>query len=316
MGLRPRGGDGTAFSVIGAIVDRLVIRGAFVSIIRLVTRLCAVAALRGNTWAERRVFDSDNRPLAEVLALDAPPKPYMVVFTDADNRIGMDGRDIYGVDRNIALTLEIGVASAIEAEGGGIVVRLPPTDDGMEMSIDLTESMALQALFNPQNPWAELLTRIVLKIVRVPSTRGARAERGSRWAARQATIICDTIADVPPGVPLVNHHPVRDFIELTKTDPSANLTAAGAILENVLQARSTFPSWEQAQSWLGISKRGLRGIGLGPAVAEDGTIVIVTEYGTDVLRAPPDREAPVLTNIILHDQNQGASVEAVTPLEP
>jgi hypothetical protein len=285
------------------------------SIIRCVTRLCAVAALRGNTWAERRVFDSDNRPLAEVLKLDAPPLPYMVVFTDADNRIGMDGRDIYGVDRNIALTLEIGVASAIEAENGGVAVRLPPTDDGMEMSIDLTESLALQALFNPENPWAELLTRIVLKIVRVPSSRGGRAERGSRWAARQVTIICDTIADVPPGVPLLDGHVIRDFIKLTQTDTSANLSSAGLILENVLQARPTFPSWEQAQSWLGISKQALRGIGLGP-VADDGTIVLVTEYGKDVLRIPPDREAPVLTKINLHDMNEGPSVGSVSPLEP
>ena len=40
------------------------------SIVRMLTRLCSVAALRGHTWADDRVFDSDNTPLSQALGLN------------------------------------------------------------------------------------------------------------------------------------------------------------------------------------------------------------------------------------------------------
>jgi hypothetical protein len=84
------------------------------SIIRPILRMCAVAALRERTLAERRVFDSDNTPLADALAQEPEQaKPYITVYTDEDIRPGVSGRDIYAAERNLSLVLEIGAASAV-----------------------------------------------------------------------------------------------------------------------------------------------------------------------------------------------------------
>jgi hypothetical protein len=127
------------------------------SIIRMLTRLTAVAALRGNTWADDRVFDSDNTPLAQVLTTGTA-KPYIVVYTDADNRLEFSGMELYGTRRELNLVLEIGVASKVEGETGGTQIQTPRTDEGMELALDMVENQALAALFcNPHNDWTELL---------------------------------------------------------------------------------------------------------------------------------------------------------------
>jgi hypothetical protein len=62
------------------------------SIIRPILRMCVVAALRERTLAERRVFDSDNTPLADALAHEPEQaKPYITVYTDEDTRLGVAG---------------------------------------------------------------------------------------------------------------------------------------------------------------------------------------------------------------------------------
>ena len=130
------------------------------SIVRMLTRLTAVAALRGRTWASDRVFDSDNTPLSQALTLNEAAKPYIVVYTDSDSRPG-EGTDLYASERELALVLEIGVASKIkDGEVGDEKLNIPQTDEGMEIALDMVEHQALAALFgDPQNDWAELLKR-------------------------------------------------------------------------------------------------------------------------------------------------------------
>ena len=81
------------------------------SIVRAVIRQCAVAALRQKTWAEERVYDSNNAPLVDALTVGQDGKPYIVVFTDQDNMTDVtDG--VYGSVRQLDLTIEMGVACA------------------------------------------------------------------------------------------------------------------------------------------------------------------------------------------------------------
>jgi hypothetical protein len=236
------------------------------SIIRPILRMCAVAALRERTWAEDRVFDSDNTPLADALVNDpGTAKPYITVYTDEDTRTGIEGRDIYGAARSVSLVLEIGVASAVRVEGTDEVeIELPATDAGMELSVDMVETQAVAALIgDPRSAWGELLRRIVVGIQRAPSQRGGSAEKGTRWAARQVVLVCDVIADPPPGTVLPEDHVVRAFITMAKTaPPEVRLAGAGEIIENILNATPAWP-WEQAQAWLGLTEKAVRGIGVG-----------------------------------------------------
>src|SRR5215204_4392876 len=98
------------------------------SIIRPAIRWTAVAALRNVTWAEERIYDSSNTPLADALAQDQT-KPFIVVYTDADTR-NVNGRFI-DADRTISLVFEIGMATGILTQQGDRTFQIPATDEGM-----------------------------------------------------------------------------------------------------------------------------------------------------------------------------------------
>jgi hypothetical protein len=239
------------------------------SIIRPILRMCVVAALRERTLAERRVFDSDNTPLADALAQEPEQaKPYITVYTDEDSRPGVSGRDIYAAERNLSLVLEIGAASAVVTERDGVILQIPATDAGLELSVDIVESQALAALVgDPQSRWGELFRRLVLRIERVQGQRGGSAERGSRWAARQIILTCDVIADTPPGVP--QPAVVRDFLAAARAaPPELGLAGAAEIIERALDPSAAL-SWRQAQAWLGLTEQGVRATGVAPPLDVD-----------------------------------------------
>lgn len=268
------------------------------SIVRMLTRLCAVAALRGQTWADDRVFDSDNTPLAQVLALNAAAKPYIVVFTDTDNRNEVNGTDLYSVRRELNLCLEIGVASKVQGEvGKDAVISTPLTDEGMEIALDMVEDQAVSCLFgDPRSDWAELLKEFILRVDRITGQRGASAQRDRRWAARQLSIICDVISDLPPGVPVSFNHPIRHFIKVAADHPEAGMEHAGEIC-GALTNRTETPAWEQVQATLGVRRIGLRAIGLGPLPSD--LPVLASRHGDDLTDVKG--EAPVLREIAVDD---------------
>ena len=263
------------------------------SIVRMLTRMCAVAALRGATWADDRVFDSDNTPLSQALTLNAEAKPYIVVFTDADNRTGIDGTDLYGSTRELSLVLEIGVASKIKGETGDAMLNIPQTDEGMELALDMVEEQALAVLVaTPQGPWSELLKGFVMNVVRISGQRGASADRDRRWAARQLAIICDVVSDIPPGVPMPADHPIRRFSVVAKQYPEAHMEHAGEICE-ALASRGAAPVWEQMQATLGVRRQALQAIGLAPLPGDLPHTVSL--YGDDL--TDKRGEAPILREI-------------------
>jgi hypothetical protein len=269
------------------------------SISRMLTRMCAVAALRGTTWADDRVFDSDNTPLSQALALNAAAKPYIVVYTDSDNRLDIDSTDLYGVRRELNLCLEIGVASKVEGEAGGVQLKTPLTDEGMEIALDMVEDQAIAALFgNPQSDWAELLKGFVMRVNRVSGQRGASADRDRRWAARQLSVICDVIGDLPPGVPAGPDHPIRLFVETSKNHPEAGMEHIAEICKALLSSKAA-PNWEQIQATYGGRRLAMRAIGLAPISSE--MVPMATEYGDDL--TDKDGEAPILRKIT-HDDMQ------------
>jgi len=263
------------------------------SIIRMLTRMTAVAALRGTTWADDRVFDSDNTPLGQTLGLNEEAKPYIVVFTDADNRTDVEGTDLYTVQRELNLVLEIGVASKIEGKEGESEIKIPLTDEGMEIALDMVEDQVFAALFgDPQNEWTELLKGFVMRVMRVTGQRGASSDRDRRWAARQLSVICDVVGDLPPGVTVPMDHPIRMFIDVAGRHPEAHMEHAAEICE-ALVSRVAAPGWERLQAKLGVRRIGLRAIGLAPLSSD--MEVMATQYGDDL--TDKRGEAPILREI-------------------
>jgi hypothetical protein len=272
------------------------------SIVRAVIRQCAVAALRESTWAEGRVYDSDNRPLVEALAVGGEPKPYIVVFTDTDNY--PDATDgIYSATHNLNLVLEMGCAAAVQVEGeDNVQLQFVYTDEAMELLMDMLSRQALAAIIgDARNEWGELCRDMIVKIIRVNSPRGGRTEKGTRYAARSVTLTVDTIADPPAGYVIDEHHPVRRFITLANQRNIKGVRDAAMIIESML-THTEYPSWQQAQEWLGLTRRGIRGIGLAPLTdQEPGATPWATEIG-NAITTEVTQEAPGAEKITLDDE--------------
>jgi len=264
------------------------------SITRMLTRMAAVAALRGSTWADDRVFDSDNTPLSQALTLNAAAKPYIVVYTDSDSRMDQNGTDLYGMTRELNLVLEIGVASKVEGTTGEETIKTPLTDEGMEIALDMVEDQALAALFgDAQSGWAELLKSLVLRVQRVSGQRGASADRDRRWAARQLSIVCDVVSDLPPGVAVPHDHPIQLFVRTSNDYPDAGMQPISDICNAIIGAKPS-PKWEQMQAMFGVRRIGLRAAGLAPLSA--GPLSrFATMHGPDL--TDKRGEAPILRKI-------------------
>lgn len=231
--------------------------------------MASVSALRDRTWAENRVFDSDNTPLID--ALSAETKPYITVFTDMDNRIEMEGMDSYSTQRNLSLVMEMGLASAVVVDNGVKTINIPQTDQAMEALIDMLEHQAIGALVgDPYSKWGEIVKSIVTRIYRIPSRRGGSSAKGTRWAARQVTLVCQTMGDPVPGQVLTAAHPITKFLALARLSGQAgmNMAEAANLIEMALNT-TTVPDWRLAQAWLGLTERGVRSLGIAPMPETD-----------------------------------------------
>lgn len=234
------------------------------SVLRSVIRMCAVAACRDRTWAEDRVYDSDNTPLLDALRVEA--KPYITVFTDVDTTMDISGRDIYTGDHRMSLVFEFGIAASATVQQNSEELSIPQTDQAMETLVDILEGQIISAaVSDPDSPFGELLRQMINKIVRAPSTRGGSEDRQTRWAARQLTLVCDTIAAPAPGVVLWDSHPIKQFIALVRSDEYADLqmSQAGDLIEKVLTT-TAYPEWKQAQAMLALTRAGIVGTGITP----------------------------------------------------
>lgn len=263
------------------------------SLIRATIRMCTVAALRNRTWAENRVYDSDNTPLLD--ALRDAQKPYITVFTDEDVTQEMYGRDIYTGDHRMSLVFEFGIASAAQVENKSGTLNIPQTDQALEALVDILErQIVAAAITDTYSPFGELLRQMINKIIRAPSMRGGTDDKTStRWAARQLTLVCDTISEPAPGVVLEEDHPIRQFINLAKSDDfeSLGMAQGAALLERVLEDTPA-PDWRQGQAWLGLTRAGI--VGTGTVPMPDGD-----EQGHLFVRPVPDQDDSIQLDIPL-----------------
>jgi hypothetical protein len=181
------------------------------SLVRLAHRLTVVRALRGATLAGDRVIDSSILSV-EVAAKDHP-KPFVVVYTDDLHRRqrGLDP----GRRDDLSIVLEIGGTSTMVNDEAW---SIPPTDAGLELSLDLIERQIAVALADEGNAWSELWRRLHTGDPGWKSMRGSTDE-GIRLAGRRITIDVDPIGEPAFGRPPTGVW--ADFLTLLATDPTA-----------------------------------------------------------------------------------------------
>lgn len=171
------------------------------SLSRLLMRLAAARALKGATLAEGRVFDSAIDPLSFVR--DGPALPAIVVTTD-DHEITTDLRDFRDGGQTCELVIEIVIASAArvpasDGSGGTVQVEIPHTDEGAELLLDIAEGQIKAALADGNTAWSRVWMLMVPKVHRLASRRGASADDGVRYAARQLVYGCDLVGEPVRG---------------------------------------------------------------------------------------------------------------------
>jgi hypothetical protein len=235
-----------------------------VSLLRPIIRSCAVGALRDRTWAETRVYDSDLTPLAEAI-LGQAAKPYIVVYTDTDDRIPASAAELYdGRTRRLQLAVEVGVASAVrDPNSQNLVIKFAATDEGLEWACDVIEGQVIAALYgDPDSAWGELLKRFAPRVLRMPSRRGgASATGGIKFAARRTIFEVQTLYDLAPGVVPKDSHPVWEFIRLAKASGSTlGVVDRAAIVEKLLYESDPHPPWMVAQAYLGLNRQAIKNV--------------------------------------------------------
>lgn len=186
------------------------------SLPRLAVRVASVAALRGRTLAGDAVHDSAIQTV-DVLAAGAR-HPFVVVYTD-DGEAQPSQADPASGQASFSLIIEFAVAALRRPEeGGDPELLIPPADAALEVDLDRMERQILVALRDPANAWGVLWRRFVTEITVRRSRRGASAERGLRFAARQIEMQVRSLAEPPFGAPAAGVW--TDFLAALAADPS------------------------------------------------------------------------------------------------
>lgn len=287
------------------------------SLLRSVIRAIAVAALRNQTWAGSRVYDSDLRPFSTAVLGQEAPQPYAVVYTDADDQSPVvSGKNMLsGENRSLSLVVEIGSASAVHKSGGTSSIVFALTDEGQELVVDVLDMQVTNALFtDPYSMWGELLKRFVPRVRRAPSRRGGQNQQGVRFAARRLTYICQPIWDFTPTAQPPPNHAVWDFINYANQYPAAGCKDVSDAIQFLMTATNA-PDWRIAQSQLGMFTKAVKllnvpGTPLPWGQAEGELPVEEPPYdatdlpgGAPLGSLPSDEYVPVLSDLETSDQS-------------
>lgn len=240
------------------------------SLSRLAMRIAAARAVRGATLAENRVFDSAIDPIDMTIAENRAP--ILIVMTDEHEGV-TTGRDLFQTDASCELVFEAAIASRVEIEGE-VSLTIPHTDEGMELVLDLIEHQVMAALTRERTPWSRIWMKLVPRVKRRLSRRGASAENGLRFAARQIVLSCDLIEAPTDGAPVEAGSTWADVLDVMEEDevlaPIADLLRATIEGEPVAE-------WQRAANMLAIHKTTANALGIGPLLDTEGDPALVEE---------------------------------------
>lgn len=193
-------------------------------------RVCAVNAIRHRTAAGERVFDSSVAPMN---AMEDSGRRSVIIVSSDDYRTTAEretpsARDFLS-PKTVNLSFETLIGSFVTVKSGdGGEFRIPHTDEGLELSINLIERQVLRALASGDNEWSSLFLKFAPTLVDTASKRGAGSTDGNKFAARLTTISIATLSDPPFGEVPDPATPWGRFITALRADP--NLPGVGDLI--------------------------------------------------------------------------------------
>jgi hypothetical protein len=228
------------------------------SLPRLAMRIATAHALRGATLAGNRVHDSAIAPIDQTIAEER--QPILIVTTD-DHEMEVTGRDLFHGTVSCDLVIEAAIAARIELAGEESMITIPHTDEGMELALDLMEHQVMAALTRGRSEWSRVWMKLVPRISRRLSRRGASVEKGVRFAARQIVLTCDLV-DVPAdGAAILDGTAWADLLGVMEAN--TDLAPIAQVLRSQIEG-DTLVDWRRAAAMLGIHLQIADAIGLGP----------------------------------------------------
>ncbi|MCA1776048.1 MAG: hypothetical protein LC676_10695 [Loktanella sp.] len=231
------------------------------SLSRLGMRIAAARAIRDETMADGRVFDSRIDPLS--LTHEDGGQPAIIVTTD-DHVSDPHGRDMLGGEHTCDLIVEIVIASQVTVPGMDgetlVSIDIPHTDEGLEMILDLIEAQTIRALTAERDEWGAIWMLFVPRITQRVSRRGASVENGARFAARQLVLSCDLLSDPVPAAAPANDSAWGRLLAALEADGA--LAGVAKILR--AQIEDDRADWRVAADALGIHEATSDALGLGP----------------------------------------------------
>lgn len=218
------------------------------SLVALGLRLATVHALTGRTFAGERVFDSaidvfDERD-------QSGNDPFIVAYTDDDELIPR-GKELLSGEHKVTLTIHAVAAAAVKKEHGEKTIVIPQTDEGLEIILDLMQFDILREIQSFGGEWGELWRNLVVKCQKISIRRGASAQKGVRFAAREIALDVDVIADPYPGMEKLG--PWADLDTLLRGN--ADMQNIADLIDERRQAGSDLPHAERLRATLGISRK-------------------------------------------------------------
>lgn len=234
-------------------------------------RLTLWRALYGATYAGPNVFDSAVGAIEMVGDADIERRPVLTVSTDEEKHTP-NGNDWLTGDREIDLVVEMAIWTAIKDKAG---VEIAHTDDGLEMALNYLGRQVMRIMqVDDGSEWGDLFRTFAGQIDKVEAKRGGSANKGERIAARQVIITLKPTF----GEPAFGVAPVGEWARLIAA------IAADDILKDIAPGLAAeiegtaIPEWARLQAAIGLSRRTMVALGLGP-LPPDGV--------TDPPEAPP-----------------------------
>ena len=229
------------------------------SLIPLALRIITVKALRGQTYAQDRVLDSNLDAIDLTVTKDK--SPVIVVSSDDEEFSNENGKlTLTAADRRVDIVIESAVASMVETDDGAQQLVIPHTDAGIEAILGIMGRQMMRALLTPQTPWSDLWRRVVVSVPKVMIRRGASAEQGVRFAARQMVMTCHTLHEPDFGRPIGAGEFWDDLLTLMAAD--TDLADLGRIIRGEIEG-PTLASYDAVAATLGISRGAVEKIGIG-----------------------------------------------------
>jgi len=143
------------------------------------------------------------------------------------------------------------------------IITIPHTDEGMELALDLMEHQVMAALIRERTPWSRVWMKLVPRISRRLSRRGASVEKGVRFAARQIVLTCDLIEAPTDGAAIAAGTAWAALLGVMEED--ADLAPIALMLRSEIEG-SPLADWRRAANMLGIHQETASAIGLGPVL--------------------------------------------------